>query len=327
MRPVVVRSPNPAATKIVVVGSVNTDMVVKGSRLPRPGETVIGGKFVMAPGGKGANQAVAAARLGADVTLVANVGQDPLGDQALDNYRREGINTDLVSRDPASHTGVALILVDMAGENLISVASGANAALTPADVDKAADRIAGADIVMLQLEIPLESVCRAAELAAEAGVPVILDPAPAAPLPRELLEQATFLTPNEYEAEALTGIAVGDETSARLAARKLRAGGARNVIITLGARGALLAGPQGEILIAARHVDAVDSTAAGDAFNGGLAWALSRGLGIEEAVRQACLVAALSTTRIGAQPSMPTWRELEQFSTSSEQPPSSVWPA
>jgi len=308
-------------SKIVVVGSVNTDMVVKGPRLPRPGETVIGGKFVMVPGGKGANQAVAAARLGADVTLVAKVGQDLLGDQAVDNYRREGIKIDLVFRDPATHTGVALILVDAAGENLISVASGANAALTPADVDKAADRIAGADIVMLQLEIPLESVCRAAQLATEAGVPVILDPAPAAPLPRELLEQVTFLTPNEHEAERLTGITVGAEASARLAARKLRSDGARNVIVTLGAKGALLAGAQGETLIATRTVDAVDSTAAGDAFNGGLAWALSRGLGIEEAVRQACLAGALATTRIGAQSSLPTWRELQCIDGSADLAP------
>ena len=164
--------------RIVVVGSVNTDMVVKGPRLPEPSETVIGGKFVMVPGGKGANQAVAAARLGADVTLVAKVGQDLLGDQAIENYRREGINVDLVFRDPATHTGVALILVGAGGENMISVASGANETLAPSDVDKAADRIAGADLVMLQLEIPLESVCRAATLAAECTCACHVGPCP-----------------------------------------------------------------------------------------------------------------------------------------------------
>jgi ribokinase len=297
-------------SRIVVVGSVNTDMVIKGPRLPRPGETVVGGRFVMVPGGKGANQAVAAARLGAHVALVAKVGQDLLGEQAVESYRREGIQTDLVFRDPAIHTGVALILVDAGGENLISVASGANAALSPADVDRAADLIAGADLLMLQLEIPLETVCRAAQLAAAAGVRVILDPAPAAPLPRELLGDATFLTPNEHEAERLTDVAVHDEASARAAARRLLGEGARNVIITLGAKGALLAWPRGEILIAAPTVAAVDSTAAGDAFNGGLAWALGRGLPIEEAVRQACAVGALATTRLGAQSSLPTWEEL-----------------
>lgn len=303
-------------SKIVVVGSVNTDMVVKGRRLPRPGETVIGGEFVMVPGGKGANQAVAAARLGTEVTLVAKVGEDLLGKQAVENYRRERINVDLILRDPATHTGVALILVDSAGENLISVASGANAALSPADVDRAADCIAEADLLMLQLEIPLASVCRAAEIAAKAAVPVILDPAPATPLPRELLERTTFLTPNEQEAEQLTGIAVRDEASARRAAKQLRDGGARNVLVTLGGKGALLATAERDTLFPAPTVDAVDSTAAGDAFNGGLAWALSRGVPVEEAVRQACLVGALATTRIGAQSSLPTLEEFNRFASS-----------
>ncbi len=300
-------------SRIVVIGSVNTDMVVKGPRLPRPGETVIGGEFVMVPGGKGANQAVAAARLGAQVDLVAKVGQDLLGDQAIENYLREGIHTGLVFRDPTVSTGVALILVDAGGENLISVASGANAALMPADVDLAAERIARADLMMLQLEIPLETVCRAAQLAAQAGVPVILDPAPAAPLPRELLEQAMFITPNEHEAEQLTGVAVQDEASARTAARRLLGMGARNVVITLGAKGGAGCRAHHETLIPSQPVTAIDSTAAGDAFNGGLAWALGRGLQIDDAVRQACLVGALSTTRLGAQSSLPTWQELQYF--------------
>ncbi len=299
--------------RIVVVGSVNTDMVVKGDRLPGPGETVTGGQFFMAAGGKGANQAVAAARLGAEVTLVAKVGRDIFGDQAIENYRREGISTDCILRDAGTSTGVALILVDGRGENLISVASGANYALTPQEISQAADRIRSADALMLQLEIPMDVVCAAAKTAAAAGVPVILDPAPAAPLPDGLLPHVAYLTPNESEAERLTGIAVSDEASARRAAERLLAAGVRHVIVTLGAKGALLAGADGMLMIAGEPVEAVDSTAAGDAFNGGLAWALGRGLALEAAVRQACWVGALSATRLGAQPSLPTKDQLQSF--------------
>ena len=286
--------------RIVVVGSVNTDMVVKGERLPAPGETVTGGRFVMAAGGKGANQAVAAARLGAEVTLVAKVGRDVFGDQAIENFRREGIRTDCILRDPDNATGVALILVDGGGENLISVASGANHALTPQEIERHCDCIRTADALMLQLEIPMDTVCRAAEIAAVAGVPVILDPAPAAPLPEGLLRNVTYLTPNESEAERLTGTAVTDETSARTAAERLLGAGARHVIVTLGAKGALVAGEENAVLIPSQPVTAVDTTAAGDAFNGGLAWARGKGMPLETAVRWACLVGALSTTRLGA---------------------------
>jgi len=299
--------------RIVVVGSSNTDMVVKGRRLPAPGETVSGGQFVLAAGGKGANQAVAAARLGADVTLVARVGRDIFGDQALENYRKEGIRADYVFRDPDRATGIALILVDQQGENLISVASGANHALTPADVDQAAEPIRAAQVVLLQLEIPLETVCRAAEVAFAAGVPVILNPAPAAPLPDGLLHRVAYLTPNESEAQHLSGVPVEDETSARQAAGRLLAAGARHVIITLGAKGALSASAAGARLVPTRRVRAIDTTAAGDAFNGGLAWALGCGLALDEAVERACLVGALSVTRLGAQPSLPTKAELDAF--------------
>jgi len=304
--------------RIVVVGSSNTDMVVKGQRLPGPGETVTGGTFVMAPGGKGANQAVAAARLGAEVSLVARVGQDMFGDQAVEGYRKEGILTDLIVRDPQNHTGVALILVDRRGENLISVASGANHDLRPQDVQRATDRIKAADVVLLQLEIPMETVQFAARLAAEAGVKVILDPAPAPDVPLEdrLLRSVTCLTPNESEAERLTGICVRDEDSARAAAEKLLQSGARRVIVTLGAKGALLAGREETVetvMIPGYPVQALDSTAAGDAFNGGLGAALARGLSWEEAVREANLVGALSVTRLGAQPSLPTADEVRRF--------------
>ena len=312
-----------ANSRVVVVGSVNTDMVVKGTHLPKAGETVTGGQFIMAAGGKGANQAVAAARLGAEVTLIAKVGNDIFGDQAVENFRREGICTDCILRDAENATGVALILVDERGENLISVASGANHAITPQEILAAADRIRQADALMLQLEVPMETVQAAAEIAFAAGVAVILDPAPApaAPLPEQLLKNVTYLTPNESEAERLTGIAVSDEASARRAAEKLLAAGTKHVIVTLGAKGALLAGADGMKLIPTVAIHAVDTTAAGDSFNGGLAWALGRGLPLEAAIGQACLVGALSATRLGAQPSLPTQAELEQFSKTVGQVP------
>ena len=299
--------------KIVVVGSVNIDMVIKSERIPSPGETVTGGEFVMPAGGKGANQAVAAARLGAEVTLVAKVGQDMFGTQSVENFKRDGILTDFILADADNHTGVALILVDGQGENLISVAPGANAATTPDEVQKAADRIRSADVVLLQLEIPLETVEFTARLASEAGVTVVLDPAPAAPLSDELLRNVTYLTPNESEATRLTGIEVTDEPSARAAAEKLIAAGVENVIVTMGTQGALVATADRAFMVPSRAVEAVDSTAAGDAFNGGLAFALARGLALEDAVREAALVGALSVTRMGAQPSLPTAEELEQF--------------
>jgi ribokinase len=299
--------------QIVVVGSVNADMVVKSERIPAPGETVTGGQFVMAAGGKGANQAVAAARLGAEVVLVAKVGRDMFGDQSVANYKKEGILTDCVVRDAENATGVALIMVDGQGENLISVASGANHALTPQEVEQAAQHIRSADVVMLQLEIPMSVVEYTAELAAEAGVPVILNPAPAAPLDQELLSRVTYLTPNESEAERLTGVPVKDEASAREAAKKLLASGVGHVVITMGAKGALVVDAERAILVPSYKVEARDTTAAGDAFNGGLACALARGEPLDVAVREASLVGAFSVTRLGAQPSLPTAAELRHF--------------
>ncbi|MGQ9574371.1 MAG: ribokinase [Thermoguttaceae bacterium] len=303
------------APRIVVVGSSNTDMVIKGPRLPGPGETVKGGQFVMAAGGKGANQAVAAARLGAEVTLVTKVGADMFGQQAIAGYQKEGIHTDLILRDPDSHTGIALILVDQRGENLISVASGANSLLTPEDVQRAADRIRAADMVVLQLEIPLETVQFTARLAHEAGVPVILDPAPApeAPLEPALLRHVSYLKPNETEAERLTGVAVRDEASAGRAAQILLHSGTRHVIITMGAKGAFWANEDQSGFVPGCRVQALDSTAAGDAFSGGLACALARGIALAQAVQYAALVGALSVTRLGAQPSLPTEQEVRRF--------------
>lgn len=306
------------APNLVVIGSSNTDMVIKTDRLPQPGETVTGGQFYMAAGGKGANQAVAAVRLGAHISFVARVGTDMFGTQAIQNYHEEGIDTELILRDAEHPTGVALILVDRQGENLIAVASGANHAMTPADIDHAATRIQEADAVLLQLEIPIGVVQYAVLMAAEAGVPVLLDPAPApeTPLDPELLQRITYLTPNELEAERLSGIPIRDEASARQAAEKLLSLGVRHVILTLGASGAVVASPGNITHVAGFTVDAKDCTAAGDAFNAGLAVAIAQGKPLLEAVRYAHLVAALSVTRLGAQPSLPTATEVVQFAQS-----------
>lgn len=298
--------------RIVVVGSVNVDMVIRSPRLPSVGETVTGGRFLMAPGGKGANQAVAAARLGATVTLVARVGEDPFGDQALATYRQEGIDINWIARDP-NPTGVELILVDEQGRNVISVASGANQAMGPEDIERAADCIRSADLVLVQLEVPLETVQFTLRLAAEAAVPVLLDPAPAAPLGETLLRQVTYVKPNEGEAEQLTGIRVHDELSARQAAESLVQRGARHAVITLGSQGALWLGRGQAGFVPGYQVEAVDSTAAGDAFAGGLGCALAQGLPLGEAVGYANLVGALSVTRLGAQPSLPTAEEVRRF--------------
>ncbi|GAB6187606.1 ribokinase [Thermopirellula anaerolimosa] len=298
---------------VVVVGSSNTDMVVKTSHLPKPGETVVGGTFVMAAGGKGANQAVAAARLRAKTTFIAKVGDDLFGKQAVEGYQKEGIDTRWVFRDPERPTGVALILVEESGENLISVASGANEALAPADIDAASEVLRSADIVVMQLETPLPTVCRAAEIAAAAGVPVILDPAPAPaqPLPQDLLRHVTYLKPNESEAERLTGVAVTDVDSAQAAADRLLATGLRAVIVTLGARGALVVErPGAGVTVPPHAVSAVDTTAAGDAFSGALAVALARGDSLIDAARFAAVAGALAASRMGAQPSLPTEAEV-----------------
>jgi ribokinase len=309
------RSSDKAATgkPIVVVGSSNTDMVIRLPSIPRPGETILGGAFLSAAGGKGANQAVAAARAGGTVRFIARVGRDTLGSQAIAGLRREGIDTRCVFRDAAAPSGVALIFVARDGENSIAVASGANARLVSADLNKAAPLIRSAAIVVAQLETPLASVAAAARLAAGAGVPFILNPAPARALPDSLLRRVSILTPNETEAELLTGIPVNDEASAASASRRLRDRGVETVIITLGPQGAFLADATRERLIAGFRVKAVDTTAAGDTFNGALAVALAEGRSMTEAVRFANAAAALAVTRLGAQPSAPTRPEIERM--------------
>ena len=295
---------------ILVVGSSNTDLIIRVPRIPRPGETVLGGEFSTAAGGKGANQAVAAARAGGRVTFVARIGIDGFGDRALANFKLDNIDARFVLRNDDVPSGIALITVDERGENSISVASGANALLSAADIERAAEAFAAADILLLQLESPLETVAAAVREAKKRGVPVILNPAPARDLDDELLRLVTVLTPNEHEAELLTGIAVRDERTARDAARRLRARGPGTVIVTLGERGvhALAAGFEGSV--PAFKVDPVDTTAAGDVFNGALAVALAEKRPLPEALRFAQAAAAISVTRSGAQPSAPTRAEI-----------------
>ncbi len=300
-----------ARPKILVVGSSNTDMIIKLDRIPQPGETILGGEFATAAGGKGANQAVAAARAGGDVTLIARVGRDMFGEKAVAGFVQDAIHVQHVTRDPAAPSGVALIFVAKDGENSIAVAGGANGRLSPADVKKAKGSIADAKAVVMQLETPLKTVQTAAKLAARAEVPVILNPAPAQKLPGELLKLVSILTPNETEAELLTGIAVTNEKSAARAADALLAQGVETVIITLGARGAYVAAASTRELVPGFRVKPVDTTAAGDVFNGALAVALGEGRPLLEAVRFANAAAAISVTRLGAQPSAPVRKEIE----------------
>lgn len=298
---------------IIVVGSSNTDMIIKVDRIPRPGESLLGGEFVIAAGGKGANQAVAAARAGGQVTFVARVGRDMFGDQAIAGFAKEKINTEYVSRDKSRPSGVALIFVAKDGENSIAVAGGANNGLSAADVKKAKASFAGASMLVMQLETPPESVQAAADLAAKAGVPVILNPAPARAIPDELLKKVSIITPNETEAELLTGIKVDSDQAAARAADKLLARGVKTVIITLGSRGAFVVGDGIKKLVPGFKVKAVDTTAAGDTFNGALAVALVEGQTLTNAVRFAHAAAALSVTKLGAQPSVPTRKEIEKL--------------
>ncbi len=295
--------------KIVVIGSSNTDMVVRSARIPVPGETILGGKFLMNPGGKGANQAVAAARMDGDVVFVAKVGDDSFGRDAVAQWQKEQICTDYVFTDPENPSGAALIMVDEKGENCISVAPGANAALLPADLKSVLPVLDTAKILLVQLETPLETVLAAAEYAAGKGVYVILNPAPAAVLPEKLYRCLDLITPNETEAEILTGVKVEDEESARRAAEILCSRGVKSVIITMGSQGSFrYESGQGE-RIPVRPVKRVDTTAAGDVFNGALSAGLAEGMSLRDAILLASEASTISVTRAGAQCSAPYRRE------------------
>lgn len=297
--------------KIVVIGSANTDMVVRVDHIPEPGETILGGNYMQALGGKGANQAVAAARLGADVTFIGRLGKDMLGDASVAAYRKEGICTDFIFHDGHASSGVALIMVDQHGENIIAVAMGANAELSPADIAASESAFRSADFLLVQMEIPLETIVAAVKQARRYNVPVILNPAPAQILPARLAGCIDYLTPNQTEIFRLVKNSPASDPieAAHFIKSELNV---KNVIITLGKKGVQIVDEISN-LVPAFSVKSVDTTGAGDAFNGGLAVALARGLTLEAAVKYANAVAALSTTVQGAQPSMPTCKMVDAF--------------
>jgi ribokinase len=296
--------------KILVVGSANMDMVVATRRFPMPGETVFGGSFGMFPGGKGANQAVSAAKLGGHVTFVGRMGKDLFRENLTASMRRDGVEMKEVIVDPKEPTGTALITVDGSGQNEIVVVSGSNMRLSSADIFRKRALFKHSSILLVQLEVPVQTVARAALLAQKSGTTVILNPAPARPLPKSLLRRIDYLTPNETELGQLTGRSGSSRGSVVRAARELLGEGVRNIVVTLGERGAMLVNRDGVHTFPAVRVKSIDSTAAGDAFNGAFAFALAAGRNPHEAIHFANRVAAFSVTRMGAQSSMPRIRDL-----------------
>ena len=297
--------------KIIVIGSSNTDMILRLPTIPRPGETLLGGEFSQAAGGKGANQAVAVARAGGDITFIAKVGKDAFGKEAVAGFKKEGIDTSAIFTSDNDASGVAFIFVDDKGENSIGVAGGANDALSVVDIEAQSSLISEAEYVLLQLETPLETVARAVEIAKKSGSKVILNPAPARELPKALLSQIDIITPNETEAELLSGVSITDTATAEKAARVLVQAGVKIVVITLGSEGALVATEDSVTHIPSFKVKAVDTTAAGDTFNGAFVVALSEGEKLIDAVKFAQAAAAISVTRAGAQPSVPSRAEID----------------
>jgi len=294
--------------KILVVGSINMDLVVRVQKTPMPGETVLGGDFATYPGGKGSNQAVAAARMGGDVTMVGRVGQDDFGNTLIKTLVDNQISTTHVIKDSDAATGIAMIAVAADGENSIVVASGANYQVSVEDVNNAREFMREADVLLVQLECPLDTVSAAIDLATAYEVPVVLNPAPAQLLSKSLLSQVTFLTPNESELQILS-----KEDELDKAIQKLQDWGVKNLIVTLGANGARVITGEMDRHLSAYEVTAVDTTAAGDAFNGALAVALAEGKDLLDAVRYGMAAGALSATKRGAQPSLPTRDLVENF--------------
>lgn len=299
---------------VVVFGSINLDLVTRSPHLPRPGETVLGSAFAMVPGGKGANQAVAAARLGAVTHLVGRLGADLFGDRLQGDLEAAGVQTAGILRDDRAQSGVAAIALDEAGENHIIVVPGANGRLDQSDCDRLRPLLAGAKVLLLQLEIPLEAAIAAARMAHALGVTVILDPAPApAELPADLYPCLDFLTPNQTEAAQLVGFGLETPEAVVAAAQALRSRGVGTVILKLGGQGAYCLSAQGGVWLPAFPVQAVDTVAAGDAFNGALAAALDGGLSLSEALRWAMAAGAIAVTQSGAQSAMPTQATLKDF--------------
>ena len=296
--------------KIIVIGSSNMDMVVKTSHLPAPGETILGGEFFMNQGGKGANQAVAIKRLGGNLIFMAKLGNDVLGRQSVGYFKKEGIDTRYIALDEDSASGVALISVDDHAENSIVVASGANMLLNEQDVDKMLEEMCEGDILLMQLEIPLQTVEYAARKAFEKGVKVVLNPAPARNLPKALLRYLYMITPNRIEAEMLTGIKITNDVDAEDVAKEINAMGVQNVIVTLGSKGCLIRENGASYRVDAFKVEPVDTTAAGDTFNGALCVALAEGMELKQAAVMASKASSIAVTRMGAQSSIPRREEL-----------------
>lgn len=296
--------------KIIVIGSSNVDMVVRTSHLPAPGETILGGEFFMNQGGKGANQAVAIKRLGGNLIFMAKLGNDVLGRQSVGYFKKEGIDTRYIALDEDSASGVALISVDDHAENSIVVASGANMLLNEQDVDKMLEEMCEGDILLMQLEIPLQTVEYAARKAFGKGVKVVLNPAPARSLPKELFRHLYMVTPNRIEAEMLTGIKIANDADVEKVAEEICAMGVKNVIITLGSKGCLIREEGVSYRIDAFKVEPIDTTAAGDTFNGALCVGLSEGMDLKQAAVMASKASSIAVTRMGAQSSIPYREEL-----------------
>ena len=296
---------------IVVVGSLNADLVVRSPRFPAPGETIRGEDLATIPGGKGANQAVAAARLGARVAMIGCVGADAFGATLIENLKQNNVDVRHVLRDGSAATGTAIIIVDSNGQNSIILSPGANARVSESDIEPAV--LAGAQLLLLQFEIPMEAVLYAARLAKQKRVRVILNPAPAREIPEELLKTVDFILPNESELALLAQKKITDKASLEAAAHALVSRGAANVIVTLGEKGALLMGRHTKKYIPSYKVKPVDTTGAGDAFIGGMASALLHRKSPQDAVKYGCACGALATTKFGAQPSLPTAQEVRDF--------------
>ncbi len=297
--------------KVCVVGSYNTDLAVRTPRIPVRGETILGTGFVTGPGGKGGNQAVAAARLGADVTMLVKLGTDSFGDLAAQNLIGEGIRSEYILRSPESPTGVAFIIVDQHGENVIVVAPGANNTLSPDDIENARESIIHSDVLLIQLEIPIETVEAAAMMAHSAGVKVILNPAPGQKLSAQLLQNVDVLTPNETEAQIISGKPVENLDGARQAAYSMLGEGIGAVVMTLGDKGALVTTAASSQHVPGTVVEVIDTTGAGDSFSGALAVALAEGKDLIQAAQFANTAASIQVTRFGTAPAMPYRSEVQ----------------